>query len=247
MGLASVLPAKIPRWCGHSYLRALERQAFEDGLRDLLDSSHDVAPDFRGVEDIGCSAFEGAYDVARSPLRLGKAWGVGKVIGHGSLDRSRLDSDDARSGRMKTAAESLKKQGECAFGGSVNVVGAASAISGDGGHGGQAPTAPAFQIGGKQVEDRGGADKVDLQCVQENVDRSLGILLTVYGAVSEEHGIKVGKRVPGKLEDSGVLLNRGQVNRVSRDLWPASAEYVHLDIGKPLASPNHPKHPKPPP
>src|SRR5258708_36303047 len=116
MGLASVLPAKIPRWCGHSYLRALERQAFEDGLRDLLDSSHDVAPDFRGVEDVGCSAFEGTYDVAGNLLRIGKAWGVGEVIGHGSLDRSRLDSDDAHSGRMKTAADALEQERKCAFG-----------------------------------------------------------------------------------------------------------------------------------
>src|SRR5258706_8274422 len=224
MGLASVLPAKIPRWRGRSYPRVLERQTFEDGLRDLLDSSHDVAPDFRGVEDVGCSAFEGAYDVAGNLLRIGKAWGVGEAVGHGSLDRSRLDSDDAHSGRMKTAAESLKKQGKCAFGGPVNVVGAASAISGDGGDGGQTSSAPAFKIGGKQGEDRGGTDKVDLQFLEENVDRSLRILLIVHGAISEEHGVKVGKRVPGELEDGGVLLNRGQVSRVSRDLWRASDE-----------------------
>src|SRR5258707_14742082 len=110
MSLASALPAEFPLWCGHTYPRALERQAFGDGLRDLLDSGHDVAPDFRGVEDVGCSAFEGAYDVARNRLRIGKVWGVGEVIGHGSLDRCRLDSDDPHAVRMKTAAESLEKE-----------------------------------------------------------------------------------------------------------------------------------------
>src|SRR5258708_32591654 len=95
-------------------------------------------------------------------------------MGHGSLDRARLDSDEGHSGRMKTAAESLKKQGECAFGGSVNVVGAASAISGDGGDGGQAPSAPAFRIGGEQRGDRVGADKGGWQFVQGKVDRRGG-------------------------------------------------------------------------
>ena len=43
----------------------------------------------------------------------------------------------------------------------------------------------------------------------ENVDRRFGILLVVHGAVSEEHGVKIGKHAPGKFEDGGVLLNGG--------------------------------------
>jgi hypothetical protein len=47
------------------------------------------------------TAFEGAHDVAGNLLRIGKACGVGQVIGHGSLDRSGLDGDDADADGMK--------------------------------------------------------------------------------------------------------------------------------------------------
>src|ERR1019366_8216574 len=130
--------------------------------------------------------------------------------------------------------KSLEKQGESAFGGTVDVVGAAPSISGDGGDGGQASGAPAFQIGGEQREDRGGAHKVDLQFFQENVDRGFGILLVAHGAVSEEHGVKIGERVARKFKNSGVLLNGNQVGRVSQNLLSATDYQVGLEIREAL-------------
>ena len=106
---------------------------------------------------------------------------------------------------IEAAAQSLKKERQTNFGGTVDVVGAASSISGDGGDSGQASSTPVFQIGSEQREDRGGTDKVDLQLLQQNVNRGFGILLVVHGAVSDEHGVKIGKHALGKFEDGGVL------------------------------------------
>src|SRR5439155_6885162 len=96
-------------------------------------------------------------------------------------------------------------------------VGAASSISCDRGDGGQASGAPAFQIGGEQREDCSGADKIDLQFFQENIDRVFRIHLVVHGAVSKEHRVKLGQVAASKIEDGSVLLNGGQVSRVSQD------------------------------
>jgi hypothetical protein len=54
---------------------------------------------------------------------------------------------------METAAKSLKKQGKCALGGPVDVVGAAASISGDRGDGGYAAGAAAFQIGCEESQE----------------------------------------------------------------------------------------------
>src|ERR1700693_48820 len=116
------------------------------------------------------------------------------MIGHRSLDRSGLDGDDTHPRRMQAAAKSLKEEGKSAFGGPIDVVGAASTISGDGGDGSQASGATAFQLRCEQSEDRGGADEVDLQFLQENVDRRFRIPLVVHGAVSEKDGVKVRER-----------------------------------------------------
>ena len=109
-----------------------------------LDGGHDVAPDFRSVEDVRGAAFQGAYDVVGNLLGIGKARGVGHVIGHGGLYRSRLDGDDADASGIEAAAQSLKEEGETTFGGTIDIVGAASSISGDGGDGGEASGAAAF-------------------------------------------------------------------------------------------------------
>src|SRR5208337_2801835 len=159
---------------------------------------------------------------------------VRQVVGHGSLHRSGLDGDNSDSGGIKAAAESLEKERKSAFGRTVNVVGAASSISRDGGDGGQASAAPAFQIGGEQGEDRGGADKVDLQILKQRVDRGFGILLVVHGAVSEEHGVKVGKVAPGKFKDGSMLLNGSQVGRVGQHLLRAADRQVSLDFSEAL-------------
>ena len=115
----------------------------------MSDGSHDIPPDFRSVQDVGGAPFESTHYVSSNLLWVGEARGVSQVIGHGSLDRSGFDGDDADAGWMETAAESLEKEGKRAFGGTVNVVGAASSISGDGGDGGQASGSPTLQIGGK--------------------------------------------------------------------------------------------------
>ena len=76
----------------------------------MLHNSHDIAPDFRSVEDVGRAAFEGAHDIPRNLLRIGEPRGVRQVIGHGTLHRSGLDGDDTDAGRMQAAAESLEKE-----------------------------------------------------------------------------------------------------------------------------------------
>src|SRR5260370_33319399 len=102
------------------------------------------------VEGVGGSGIEGAYQVGGKPLRIGQACGVGQVIGHGSLDRSRLDGDDADSGGVEAAAQSLEEEGKRALCGSKDVVGAAAAVSRDGGDGGQASRSALLAVGGGQ-------------------------------------------------------------------------------------------------
>src|SRR5271166_1091623 len=114
-----------------------KRQAFEDSFRNLPDSGHDVAPYLWCVKHVRRPAFEGAHDVVRHLLGIGKPWGTGQMIGHGSPDRSRLDGDNFDAGGMQAAAKSLQEEGERAFGGAVHVVGAASTISGNRRNGGK--------------------------------------------------------------------------------------------------------------
>jgi len=185
-----------------------KRQALEDCFRDMFHSSHDVTPNFRRVEDVGRTAFECSYDIAGDALGIGKARGIGHVVGHRSLHRPRLNRNDADAGGMKAAAEPLQEKRQSALGRTVDVVRTASAISGNGGDGSQASGMAALQIGGEQCEDRGRAHEVDLQFFEQNVDGGFGILLLVHRAVSQQHGVELGERALGKIEDRGVLLYR---------------------------------------
>ena len=68
------------------------------------------------------AAFEAADDVSSNLLRIGEVGGMRQSIRHGRPHRSWLDGEHLHTGRIQTAAQSLKEQSQAAFGRAVDVV-----------------------------------------------------------------------------------------------------------------------------
>lgn len=102
-------------------------------------------------------------DVASDLLGIGEACSMRQSIGHGGLHWSRLDGNHAHSDWIQPAAESLKEEREATFSRSINVVGAATPISSNGGDGSDAACTAALQLSAKQGQKGRSAGKINLQ------------------------------------------------------------------------------------
>ena len=141
-----------------------------------------------------------------------------ETVGHGGVDGARLDGDDPNVRLTEAIAQTFKKNAERAFSRTVDVVGAMTAVAGDGGDGSDAAFLAGFEIISEESEQGRGGDEIGVDFANGQLRRVLTFSLIEQRAVSEKHGVEIGQEFLGAGENGGVGGNIREVGGVGGDL-----------------------------
>src|SRR6185312_4092720 len=109
---------------------ALHAGLVEEPGGRIPDGEHDGGPETGRVED-GLSSLNGVQNVAGDLCRRGEERAWRQVRGHRGGDESWLDGQDLDAASVQAVAEAVEDEVEGAFGGSVDVIAPAGAVTGD--------------------------------------------------------------------------------------------------------------------
>src|SRR5262249_29263252 len=126
-----------------------------------------------------------------------------------------------------------------AFGRPVHVVRAPAAVPRDRSNYGEASVATLFKVGSEKRENGGGADEVDVQLVQQHVDRHFSVMLILHTAVGEQYSIVFRAGSPDEIEKASVLLDGRKVGRIGSDLFGAAYQQIGFESRKALWGAGH--------
>ena len=145
---------------------------------------------------------------------------------HGGVDESRFDGQDGYAAFREAAAQTLQEDGDCSFGGSIDVVAGTTPVSGYGCDDGDTAVALLFEVVGDDGQEGDDAGEVGGEFFDGFGDALLAELLVSEGAVGDEDSVETAKGIYGGLYELLVLVEVVEVEMVSFYTRGAS----HLEI-----------------
>ena len=145
---------------------------------------------------------------------------------HGSVDESWFDGQDGYAALGEAAAQALKEDGDCSFGGSVDVVAGTAPVASYGCDDGYAAVALLFEVVGEDGQKGDDAGEVGGKFFDGFGDTLLAELLVSEGAVGDEDGIEAIEGFDGSLDELLVLVEVVEVKLVGFYACGAS----HLEV-----------------
>jgi len=125
---------------------------------------------------------------------------------HGGVDESWFDGQDGYAALGEAAAQALQEDGDCSFGGSVDVVAGTAPVASNGCDDSYAAVALLFEVVGEDGQQGDDAGEVCGEFFDGFGDALLAELLVSEGAVGDEDGVEAAKGVYGGLYELLVLV-----------------------------------------